>query len=94
MGATSTLYCSTVTGKSGEYVCPPATPEPGSELARNEELAEQLIMRLTRQLVREKFGEESVRQGFVRCGIIEQDPRWIRYIHTYTNCWVQSSWKN
>jgi hypothetical protein len=28
--------------KSGKYLCPPATPEPGSELARNEELGEQL----------------------------------------------------
>lgn len=61
-GATSTLYCSTVTDKSGEYICPPATPEPGSELARSEELGEQL-MKLTREVVREKFGEQSVGRG-------------------------------
>jgi NAD(P)-dependent dehydrogenase (short-subunit alcohol dehydrogenase family) len=62
MGAASTLYCSTATQKSGEYICPPATPEPGSELARSDELGEQL-MKLTRELVREKFGEESVGKG-------------------------------
>jgi hypothetical protein len=45
--ATSTLFCATTIAKSGEYLCLPATPEPGSELARNEELGEQL-MRLTR----------------------------------------------
>ena len=61
-GATSTLYCSTVIDKSGEYICPPATPEPGSELSRNEELGEQL-MKLTRDLVKEKFGPESVGKG-------------------------------
>jgi hypothetical protein len=44
-----------VTEKSGEYICPLSTPEPGSELARNEKLGEQL-MRLTRRSVREKFG--------------------------------------
>ena len=61
-GATSTLFCATATQKSGEYICPPATPEPGSELARNDELGEQL-MKLTRELVREKFGDESVGKG-------------------------------
>lgn len=61
-GATSSLFCSTRTDKSGEYICPPATPEPGSELARSEELGEQL-MRLTRDLVKDKFGEQSVGSG-------------------------------
>jgi len=45
--ATSTLFCATTMEKSGEYLYPPTTPEAGSELARNEELGEQL-MRLTR----------------------------------------------
>ena len=62
MGATSTLFAATSTEKSGEYICPPAIPEPGSDLARNEELGEQL-MKLTRELVKEKFGAESVEKG-------------------------------
>lgn len=62
MGATSILFASTKTEKSGEYICPPATPEPGSELSRDEALGEQL-MKLTRELVREKFGQESVDKG-------------------------------
>lgn len=61
-GALSTLYASTVTERSGEYVCPPATVEPGSELAQNEELAEQM-MKLTRELVTEKTRSESVEKG-------------------------------
>ena len=61
-GATSTLFAASAIEKSGEYICPPAIPEPGSELARNEELGEQL-MKLTRELVKEKFGAESVEKG-------------------------------
>ena len=61
-GAASTLYAATVTEKSGEYICPPATVEPGSELARDEQLGEQL-MKLTRELVKQKFGAESVEKG-------------------------------
>jgi hypothetical protein len=48
--------------KLGEYLCSPAMPEPGSEPAWNEELGEQL-MRLTRELVKEKVGEDSVGKG-------------------------------
>ena len=62
MGAASTLFAATKTTKSGEYICPPATPEPGSEFANNEELGEQL-MKLTRELVKDKFGNESVDKG-------------------------------
>lgn len=56
-GALSTLYASTMTEKSGEYICPPAAPEPGSELAQNYDLAENL-MKLTREVVKEKGGIE------------------------------------
>lgn len=42
-----------MTNRSGEYICPPAVPESGSELAQNEQLAEDM-MRLTRELVNEK----------------------------------------
>ncbi|KAF2172470.1 hypothetical protein M409DRAFT_50164 [Zasmidium cellare ATCC 36951] len=54
-GALSTLYASTVTRDSGQYICPPAAPEPGNELAQNYQLAENL-MKLTREVVRERGG--------------------------------------
>ena len=56
-GCVSTVYAATTVEKSGMYICPPADPEPGSELARNDELGEQL-MKLTREIVKEKTGEE------------------------------------
>lgn len=56
-GALSTLYASTVTEKSGAYICPPAAPEPGSDLANDEDLVENL-MRLTRTVVIDKGGLE------------------------------------
>jgi len=52
-GCVSTMFAATTTEKSGQYICPPAIVEPGSELARNEALSEQL-MKLTWQLVDEK----------------------------------------
>lgn len=52
-GALSTMYAATQTDKSGEYLCVPAIPEPGSKLSQSQELAEQL-MKLTRELVAEK----------------------------------------
>jgi NAD(P)-dependent dehydrogenase (short-subunit alcohol dehydrogenase family) len=61
-GCVSTMYATTTTEKSGEYICPPADPESGSDLAQDEELGEQL-MKLTREIVREKAGEESVDKG-------------------------------
>ncbi|KAK5957000.1 hypothetical protein OHC33_001369 [Knufia fluminis] len=61
-GAASTLYAATKTDRSGEYICPPAIVEPGSELSRNPELGEQL-MKLTREIVKTKFGAQSVDKG-------------------------------
>ena len=61
-GSTSTLYAATKTEKSGEYICPPATIEPGSELARDDELGEQL-MKLTRDIIKEKYASVSVDKG-------------------------------
>ncbi|KAE9977102.1 hypothetical protein BLS_001640 [Venturia inaequalis] len=52
-GALTTLYAATVTEKSGEYVCPPANIEEGSELSRDDALGEQL-MKVTRETVMEK----------------------------------------
>ena len=61
-GCVSQVYTSTVTDKSGEYVCPPAIPESGSSLAQDQKLGEQL-MKLTREIVKEKFGAQSVEKG-------------------------------
>ena len=55
-------YAATVTEKSGEYICPPAAAEPGSELAQNEQLAEDM-MKLTRDVVTEKTKKDSVDKG-------------------------------
>ncbi|KAF2811975.1 NAD(P)-binding protein [Mytilinidion resinicola] len=52
-GCVSTMFAATTTKKSGQYICPPAIVEPGSELARDEALSEQL-MKLTWQVVKEK----------------------------------------
>jgi len=49
--ACSVMYVATKTEKTGEYVCPPAIPEPGSELARSAELGDQL-MSLTREVLK------------------------------------------
>ncbi|EXJ92887.1 hypothetical protein A1O3_01441 [Capronia epimyces CBS 606.96] len=62
MGCVSTVYAATATTKSGQYICPPAIVEPGSELSQNGQLGEQL-MKLTRQIVKEKFGAQSVEKG-------------------------------
>lgn len=61
-GALSTLYAATVTDRSGEYICPPAAVEPGSDLAQDEALAE-AMMKLTREVVTEKTRSESVEKG-------------------------------
>jgi hypothetical protein len=53
-GALSSVYAATLAERSGEYICPPATPEAGSELSQNEELGERL-MELTRKIISEKF---------------------------------------
>lgn len=62
MGAVSTMFAATKTEKSGEYICPPAVPEAGSELSQNEELGEQL-MKLTREIIKEKTYSESAAKG-------------------------------
>lgn len=62
MGATSTLYAATKTEKTGEYICPPAIPEPGSQLMQDARVGEQL-MKLTAEMVRDKFGVQSVNKG-------------------------------
>ncbi len=62
MGCVSTVFAATRVEKSGLYICPPAIEEPGNELSQNAELGEQL-MKLTREIVKEKFGAQSVDKG-------------------------------
>jgi NAD(P)-dependent dehydrogenase (short-subunit alcohol dehydrogenase family) len=42
-GALSATFAATVTDKSGQYICPPAVPELGNELAQDEALADKLM---------------------------------------------------
>lgn len=61
-GAVSTIFSATATSNSGEYICPPAIPEPGSQLSQDDQLGEDL-MELTRKLVMEKTRNDSSDQG-------------------------------
>lgn len=61
-GAVSTMFAATKTEQTGQYVCPPAIPEAGSELANDEALGEQL-MDLTWKVVKEKTKSESADKG-------------------------------
>ena len=61
-GALSTMFTTTMTQKSGEYICPPAVPEPGSKASQDEELMENL-MKLTKDVVMEKTRPDSVEKG-------------------------------
>ena len=62
MGCVSTVFAATTTTKSGQYICPPAVPESGSKLAQDEQLGENL-MKLTRDLIKEKTYEDSAAKG-------------------------------
>jgi NAD(P)-dependent dehydrogenase (short-subunit alcohol dehydrogenase family) len=61
-GCVSTMFAATKTEKSGQYICPPAVVEPGSDLANNEQLGEQL-MDLTWKVVKEKTKSSSADKG-------------------------------
>lgn len=61
-GCVSTVFAATTTTKSGEYICPPAVPESGNAMAQDEQLGEKL-MKLTRELVKEKTYEDSAAKG-------------------------------
>ena len=61
-GCVSTVFAATKTEKSGQYICPPAVPESGNQLAQDAELGEQL-MKLTREVVKEKTYEDSAAKG-------------------------------
>lgn len=62
MGCVSTVFAATKVEDSGLYVCPPAVPEPGSKMAQDEELGEQL-MKLTREVVMERTRGDSEEKG-------------------------------
>jgi NAD(P)-dependent dehydrogenase (short-subunit alcohol dehydrogenase family) len=62
MGCVSTVFAATMVEESGLYICPPAVPEEGSEMARDEKLGEQL-MRLTREVVMDKTRTDSTEKG-------------------------------
>jgi len=61
-GCVSTVFAATKTEGTGEYICPPAIVEKGSELANDEELGERLMELVTRT-VKEKTKSESVDKG-------------------------------
>ena len=61
-GCVSTVFAATTTTKSGEYICPPAVPESGSAMSQDEQLGETL-MKLTREIVKEKTYEDSAAKG-------------------------------
>lgn len=51
--AVSVMYIATKTERTGEYICPPAIPELGSDLSRDDALGEKL-MALTKQVLKAK----------------------------------------
>ncbi|KAF2219355.1 hypothetical protein BDZ85DRAFT_268876 [Elsinoe ampelina] len=61
-GACSTMYAATVTNGSGQYICPPAIVEKGSDKANDEQLQDQL-MKITREIIEEKTRPESSAKG-------------------------------
>ncbi|KAK7981319.1 hypothetical protein PG988_003557 [Apiospora saccharicola] len=61
-GCVSSMFAATKTDKGGQYICPPAVPEPGSAMAQDDALADQL-MELTRKVVAEKTKKDSIDHG-------------------------------
>lgn len=61
-GAVSTMFAATMTEKSGQYICPPATVEKGSDKANDVEMSERL-MDLTWRVVKEKTKSQSADKG-------------------------------
>ena len=54
-GAVSSIYLATKSTKSGEYILPPAVPDPGTPKSQDEALGERL-MSLTREVIENKTG--------------------------------------
>jgi hypothetical protein len=62
MGAVSGMFAATKATGTDQYICSPATPEPGSEMGQDEELGEQL-MKLTKEIVKEETFDQSATKG-------------------------------
>ncbi|OTB13073.1 hypothetical protein K445DRAFT_320263 [Daldinia sp. EC12] len=60
-GAVSTMFAATYTRESGQYICPPAVPEPGNKQAQDDALADRL-MDLTWKVVMDKMKNEGIEQ--------------------------------
>ncbi|KAI0010035.1 hypothetical protein F4779DRAFT_627468 [Xylariaceae sp. FL0662B] len=58
-GAVPTMFATTYTQESGQYICPPAVPELGSKLSQDDALADRL-MALTRKVVMDNTRLDSV----------------------------------
>jgi NAD(P)-dependent dehydrogenase (short-subunit alcohol dehydrogenase family) len=61
-GSVSTMFAATKTEKSGQYICPPAIVEKGSDHANDDGLGERL-MDLTWKIVKEKTKSKSADKG-------------------------------
>lgn len=61
-GCVSAMFAATRTEGTGQYICPPAIVERGSEMANDEGLMERL-MKVTWKIVREKTERESSAKG-------------------------------
>jgi NAD(P)-dependent dehydrogenase (short-subunit alcohol dehydrogenase family) len=61
-GCVSAMFAATKTENTGQYICPPAIPEEGSELYKDTNLGEKL-MELTKEILKEKTREVSVDRG-------------------------------
>ncbi|KAI9739416.1 MAG: hypothetical protein M1818_005104 [Claussenomyces sp. TS43310] len=61
-GCVSAMFAATKADKSGEYICSPAIPEGGNQLAQSEELQENLV-KLTTEVIKEKMYDQSVGKG-------------------------------
>lgn len=60
-GAVPTMFAATYTQKSGQYICPPAVPEAGSQLSQDDALADRL-MELTWKVIMQKTRHGSANQ--------------------------------
>lgn len=61
-GCVSTMFAATKTTQSGQYICPPAIVEKGSDKANDALLGEQL-MKLTVEVIKERTRKDSVEKG-------------------------------
>ncbi|OLN92255.1 putative oxidoreductase bli-4, mitochondrial [Colletotrichum chlorophyti] len=58
-GAVSAVYAGTTAKESGQFICPPAVPEPGSKQSQDDALGDKL-MELTQKILKEKSQQGDV----------------------------------